>query len=429
MAKKILFGFLLICLVLLFLIVFFYYKESKKLLLNESQKKETASAPRPETQTNLPRKDADMTEVKSKEASEETAKEVANNNPQAESPNLYIEEFGVTTGTPIEAGFFFYDGQYIDAPYKVESKGLGVFVNDLLVWRMPISEWPIRFPSITEDPGFFPNVTTLTKDTTYEEFEELNRKIGDPIGLKYTYLLQHFPFDEAVEKLVEYYAALPFVQEVMVEHERMITLKTTHNAKINAFAMLMPVKNTIAYWTLIKPPSKEEVLRQIEFRASRFKEQLMLGACRFYFSKADRELILFPDKVNNDLPEIIEVLKSNKLEEEKIEEFEELHLISYLEPLTNTLILINQFESSAQLEKRIKQIKDNRTGPRKEYPLTAIDDDNIFKLQEERSRTLGRRLTWEEEKQIEQEYLKQKHEKKSQREEERKKQRESGENK
>ena len=62
-----------------------------------------------------------------------------------------MEDFGVTKGDPVETGFLFMDGRYIDAPYIVERRGVDIYINDLLVERGP--EYPPFDYRVDIDPG------------------------------------------------------------------------------------------------------------------------------------------------------------------------------------------------------------------------------------------------------------------------------------
>ena len=46
-----------------------------------------------------------------------------------------LKEYGVTTGKPIDSGFVFYDGKYIESPYVVGRRGGEVYINDQWVYH------------------------------------------------------------------------------------------------------------------------------------------------------------------------------------------------------------------------------------------------------------------------------------------------------
>ena len=74
---------------------------------------------------------------------------------------LHAEEFGTTVGSPINKGFVFFDGHYLDAPYIVTRKGLAIVINDKML------EPPIRLareetPSRDVDPEIPPEISRET---------------------------------------------------------------------------------------------------------------------------------------------------------------------------------------------------------------------------------------------------------------------------
>ena len=46
-----------------------------------------------------------------------------------------IADFGVKTGKPVDRGFVFFDGRYIEAPYVVMRIGIAIYINKQEVHR------------------------------------------------------------------------------------------------------------------------------------------------------------------------------------------------------------------------------------------------------------------------------------------------------
>ena len=60
-----------------------------------------------------------------------------------------IEKYGQSLDEPINTGFFFYDNQYIEAPYVVKRTGLEIYINDCKVdFIIEPYDW-----RIFKDPG------------------------------------------------------------------------------------------------------------------------------------------------------------------------------------------------------------------------------------------------------------------------------------
>lgn len=78
----------------------------------------------------------------------------------------YLENFGVTTGEPVNEGYAFIDGSYIEPPYVVSRKGLALFINDLEIKK------PRRHP---ESPVLIDE--TPLSNLTDEERQKLYRNL------------------------------------------------------------------------------------------------------------------------------------------------------------------------------------------------------------------------------------------------------------
>jgi len=119
--------------------------------------------------------------------------------PSKEMTELYVKELGGITGTSINSGFIFIDGRYLDAPYIVSRKGLGIFVNDVFVKKSAV-QWPPVDMRVKEDPGF-PSLDGITENTTFDEF---TKKCWAQLAPKCRYLHQTLPQDIAIRKIKEY---------------------------------------------------------------------------------------------------------------------------------------------------------------------------------------------------------------------------------
>ena len=43
--------------------------------------------------------------------------------------DLMVERFGMSRAEPVYTGYVFINGRYLDAPYIVEQRGVGLFIN------------------------------------------------------------------------------------------------------------------------------------------------------------------------------------------------------------------------------------------------------------------------------------------------------------
>lgn len=423
MRKKVIVVIILILVVLLLLLIVSYPTKPKneisKSLIKDRQTNDISREPITIQSKKISRKTPRQisNEIPKEILIETAATEKANASVETDLPKLYVKEFGETIGEAFSAGFVFFDGKYIDAPYTVTRKGLGIFVNDIMVEKSRVSQWPMPDPTIKEDPGFFPEMSSLSRDTSLKEFDELNKKLDWHSHRKSHYLLQHFSGDIAVKKMAEYYLALPFVRNVEIL-QGSIRVETLKGEK-RRIAVRVMTPGSVSYWMSTKAPTKEEVSDEMEYIRSRFDKRLKAGDCFFLFTKKV-ELSFAQGWVNNNLPKVVEMLKSSKSEEEKSDNLKDLDIIPNYWSQTDTAFFVTNFQSTPQLDERIKEIKAGRTAP-PEKRLSSEDELNLNKLMFDKTQELGRELTKEEQSNLQQEYFRQKEEKKRQRDEERKK--------
>lgn len=315
MKKKIIIGILLLCAVLLSILFVAYHKKNRNEISEElaGNKTPIASVQKSMNAKKLTRKTG-PTKAK-KNVSAEQSLDVF-------SEELHIKEFGEKTSKPINSGFVFYDGQYIDMPYSVSQKGLGTFINDVRVDRPLIPQWPMPDPGIPEDPGLFPQMKSLSKDTSFDEFDKLDEESGWHTGRTTRYLLQHFTQEEVTKRMIEYYRSLPFVKNVIMLDSCSFHLETFSGEERN-IDVSPPEKGSQFYWMAIKAPSKEELLPKLEDAYSYQEKELKSGECTFFFSNG-QEFSLSPERVFSTLPNAIDVLKSDMTYDEKIDKLKEL---------------------------------------------------------------------------------------------------------
>jgi len=131
----------------------------------------------------------------------------------------------------VTRGFVFIDGQYVPLPYRVAIQGDTVTINGQVVywqWR------PYQWPAVAEDPGV---PDWVTEDTPLNKLVSSGRGPDREPGLairKWHYLENTYPPDQAVEEMVAYLRALPFMESVEVDEVQEgryfldVSLKTKH---------------------------------------------------------------------------------------------------------------------------------------------------------------------------------------------------------
>jgi len=346
------------------------------------------------------------------ELPKETTSKVIDGSSEKEFPELYIKYFGEDIiEEPIDSGYVFTNGQYLDAPYRVIRKGIGYFINDIMVSKADVPGWPWPPPEriVKEDPGFPPGIT---KDTTLEEMDELSDR-------KYLYLYQNFPEEVAIQKLTEYYASLPCVRSATFTGVTYIDLVMIDGRKIGKDMKIGP---KTSWWDPVNTPTYEEVLEELKEMHLFWEKQLLGGSCIIFFQfPPDSKFgvrygddIISPVGVYQGLPEVIEILKSDITLQEKKEEMKELTKEVYFNAnLSLPADLSVPFKTTPQLERRINEIKEKRkTDPEfwlKRAEISSPESsDEIRKLLREKSEELGRELTLEERNILCKEYFEQK---------------------
>ncbi|MDK1031837.1 MAG: hypothetical protein QGD94_07520, partial [Planctomycetia bacterium] len=269
-----------------------------------------------------------------REAADKAASGQQTSNKEKEAEAEVLKEFGEKAGKPIDSGFVFFDGRYLDAPYIVRRRGLKVFINDAVVFEC--SQWPLPDLTAKKDPGFPEGLTEK------HSLEDLWTKEGPWKGhssRKYLYLHQHFPEDVAIKKLAEYYKSLPFVKSVTY-HDR-VSLRIEQKNGGGAVADVgAPTPGSVSSGEF----TKKDVLERLKRRRQRFEKHLKTWGCYFFFSNGQK-LSLGPRKSANDLNLIVEILRSKKPKKEKISLLQRLRVCPPRD-LNYFSALVSKFQTS-----------------------------------------------------------------------------------
>ena len=127
------------------------------------------------------------------------------------SMELFVDDFGISKSEELNSGFVFFDGKYIDAPYVVERKGLGLFINDVMLEDYS-NFWPIKEPEVITDDFELPE--DLNENSSFEDIEDSDNPQNSHWIRKQRFLFNKYPEDIAKQKMLEYFKSLPFVSNV-----------------------------------------------------------------------------------------------------------------------------------------------------------------------------------------------------------------------
>lgn len=266
--------------------------------------------------------------------------------PQPQPPKQWteaevIKELGAWKGKPVDAGFVFVDGRYIEAPYIISRQGVGIFVNDTRLRDRAV--WPpVDYED--EDPGMPPG---LTRDSTFDDLNiPADSGGGRWDGKKIRWIKRHFEPKEARERIIEYYRSLPFIKDVRNSERdpRDLILETFGGEKIPVDISSPP------YF----PPTKAQVVAIMDRDCANLEERLGKGDCFFLFSRGG-EISFGQNKAAKDLGLMVEILTSERTAEEKKDLLQRMAIM----PSGGVTVfdaLVTQFKGSPALDARIERL-------------------------------------------------------------------------
>lgn len=318
--------------------------------------------------------------------------------PASSQPDLHVDVFGERVGEPIDSGFVFADGEYMDKPYRVTRRGTSLYVNDRRVRTYRIT-WPPYKLEVDEDPGI---PAGLTRDSDFPE---------DPspdafFRRKLRYLYQHFPPDEARRRMIEFYRSLPFVKEVRHADppgSSIVIEVVTHRNRSHKI-YLESGRNA----AVRKTATRSELTQWLEKQRSRIDSELRRGNCLMVCGRG-KEISFGPDKANKALPPVVDALASNASADEKLATLERWGVIPQNCRKTYAS-LVKGFKTSPQLTARIAEIR--KKHPHRVPPLMHSEVEECREEAERRTanknewKRVFRQLVRQKQQQLEREYRK-----------------------
>lgn len=251
---------------------------------------------------------------------------------------LHIEDFGETVGEPIEKGFMFVNGQYLDAPYIVSRRGLGIFINGLLISKPYV--WPKPAATeVTEDPNLPIWVVRQSK------FEDVRNYITE----KHRYLLSKYMEPEVIEKMIKHIKELPCVEKVVVVRDTSIDAYMFSGEKccIELSSGLFSRSRKVKH-------DKHFIIDRLEHKRHHFENVLSQGAC--FFISNGGETALPASLTVKHLPNIVRIVRSSKSMQAKLQEIRDSGLSIFNSE--NFSDFVTSFSASSQLEQRLEKLED-----------------------------------------------------------------------
>lgn len=249
-----------------------------------------------------------------------------------------LKEFGIDGGEPINEGYFFYEGRYIDAPYVVERRGLDIYINDVLVRKGP--DWPPYDERVKEDPGD-PPPGSSPLDPTPPGMDPRDTYWSK----KSRYVLSHYDQQTAREKMVETYRKCTEFREVIWDGKGPFLHVIDNTGKKTGIYM------GAGMGFGKRPPTKEEVRQRMD-RGKAYYENLLRGEVTLFKFKSG-ELGFSGDRSLK----AVEILLSDVSDEEKVKAFEEMTSrpgeVWFQQ-------IVTEFKASPQLAERLKALKEKQ---------------------------------------------------------------------
>lgn len=276
---------------------------------------------------------------------------------------------------PIDSGFFFWDGKYIEAPYRIESRDLLVFINGFQV-----TQYPYIRPSliVTEDPGIPPGVT---RETGLDGLDKIKWEGRIPhTSAKLAYLWKKYSKEEARERMIDYYRSLPCIKEaVRVEgYKGIVRLTDYHGNSRN-------VGFDIDERSLQPPPTEEELQELINKRAAMYKERFREGDCLLFFKKGAELSITGRDTVNI-LREMREILLDDT--KDSSAKINELLTLDFILPDNSELAeqVVLNFAPNERFDEHLKALEQKMIAAYGPEAIHPVERNLFLKSQQEKER-------------------------------------------
>lgn len=246
---------------------------------------------------------------------------------------------GKTVGKPIDSGFVFYKGRYIEAPYTVTRVGLTIGINNITVRKWAI--WPLPQP-VTADPGL---PTGLTERSTLSDITDRDGPHTGHANRKWRYLYHTYSVEDANQHMLAYYKALPFVADVMVEPGLFRLTLTNGNAALVSREPPRPG------FDLLQDMTPQTLVQLLNEGMQYYEESLKSSGCFLFFDNI--ELSFGQRKAARDLKAMVEILRSSRSSDEKRIL---LQRMTILPPGNQFDSLITGFRASSTLDGRIQPL-------------------------------------------------------------------------
>ncbi len=242
-----------------------------------------------------------------------------------------ISDFVTSTTSPINLGYVFCDGKYIESPYVYVQKNTDLYINGILIesWS-----WMIR-PKI---PDALPDVPAMDRFTSHYD-----KAVRNYLNQSIVYYDKRLPAADAIKKMHEIYSKLPFVKSIEMDTARSDIIIVHYVNGDTERTGLLPLKG--------RPMNndRESVIARLNRFRLHDENSVRGGACIMYSTGG--RIVLSGKSAKTELPAIRQKLRSSSDYEQK------MNLLNKSGLPMGTVENIKKFEDSlenAQLNSKLK---------------------------------------------------------------------------
>ena len=221
------------------------------------------------------------------------------------------EDENIKSGTPINSGFVFIDGKYIEPPYEVKRKGLAIYINGIQVTKeLEDEKKPIECNTRL---GIPPCINKLSTSKEWNSCKLQNSDVPYLLAMG-NYYITHYEFDLALDSIINFYRNLPNVAS-LVNYDKEIWEITLYNG--DKFKMLFggPVlRKKSKKWgpNGTGPASKDELKKRINQESEIIEKNLLSNYIIVLdTTNANNKLLLLSD--NKHLKYFYSIIQNNNL--------------------------------------------------------------------------------------------------------------------
>jgi len=209
---------------------------------------------------------------------------------------------------PINSGFVFIDGKYIEPPYKIMSKNGSLFINGILVskktdWKRIKKEKKElkNSRSTLTKPPVPPNLAINSSLNDINKLKYLQSDITYT-GAAYNYFYKTCSFDDAIDSIANYYRSLPNIKEFYRTKENSsVWYMEAYNGENRKFLLGSTIsKNKYKRINKLNNMSVDSLKKQMTFAMNSNMEDIK------YELINNKIIFFFPEK---DIKSYINVLK------------------------------------------------------------------------------------------------------------------------